>query len=174
MCASACFFVFVGGIHRKYDLEGLFGGPALGVHRPYLRETSLKALSSDQALAAANQNRTMVEAYLKEMGIPQKYADQMFLVSKDEVKWISEREFDADFEGFIPELKDWVDAKCDDRTEVEKKIWKQLEHTSSSQQTSSEKIMMGAIMEKMLKKYKCEVKERGALAFRAILGQLKQ
>ena len=43
----------------------------------------------------------------------------MFSVPKDEIRWISNDDFEADFNGFIPELKDWVDARCDKRTDIE-------------------------------------------------------
>jgi hypothetical protein len=81
MCASACFFVFVAGIERGPVL----GEPILGIHRPYLSESDLKALSSDKAIATANRTRATVENYLREMGVPAKYLDQMFSIPKDEV-----------------------------------------------------------------------------------------
>lgn len=46
------------------------------------------------------------------MGVPTKYTDQMFSVSKDEIRWIANDELEADFEGFIPELRDWIGARC--------------------------------------------------------------
>ena len=119
MCASACFFVFVAGIHREVggwllDLE-----PVLGIHRPYLSENDLREMSSDKAIAAGGRARAIVEDYLKEMGVPAKYADQMYSVPKDEVRWINKDEFEADFNGFISGLKDWVDARCNKWTDVE-------------------------------------------------------
>jgi hypothetical protein len=107
MCASSCFFVFVAGVFRSSDI----GDAILGIHRPYLSEDELKALSSDQAITTARQGRTIVESYLKEMGVPANYAEKMFSVGRDDVRWISNDDFEADFQGFIPELKDWADAK---------------------------------------------------------------
>ena len=57
------------------------------------------------------------------MGVPAKYGDMMFAVPKNEVRWIGEADFRA-IEGVIPELKDWLAAKCDERTDVEKALWK--------------------------------------------------
>jgi hypothetical protein len=117
MCASACFFAFVGGVDRDADQSGL--PPILSIHRPYLSPERLKELTGGQAIATGNLTRETVEKYLKEMGVPTKYIDQMFSIPKDQILWISQDDFDADFSGFIPSLRDWVDAKCK-LTDVEK------------------------------------------------------
>jgi hypothetical protein len=150
MCASACFFVFVAGVDRANDrdsyhvkLDDRDRYPAiLGIHRPYLSENELKALSGDQAIAAGGQIRATVQSYLKEMGVSGKYADQMFSIRKDDVRWIGTRDFEADFDGVVPELRDWLDAKCGDkRTGAEKAVWETLKHKFPSQLTAAEKIV---------------------------------
>jgi hypothetical protein len=98
----------------------------IGLHRPYLSDSDLRKLSGDQAIASADRIRTAVESYLKEMGVPAKYADMMFAAPKDEVRWIGSADFKRDLEGIISELKDWVAAKCDTRTDVEKALWKKM------------------------------------------------
>jgi hypothetical protein len=123
MCASACFFIFVAGVKRTWDEPG---DPILGIHRPYLSDSDLKSLSGDQAITSAHQVRTTVENYLKEMGVTAKYADMMFSVPKDKVRWVGNADFKADLAGIIPEIKDWLAARCDKRTDVEKAIWEKL------------------------------------------------
>jgi hypothetical protein len=123
MCASACFFMFVAGIDRERDIFR----PVLGIHRPYLSEADLKRLSGNQVIASAGQMRTVVEDYLKEMGVPAKYADLMFSIPKDQVRPIDENDFESDFEGYIPELRDWLEAKCNNLTDVEKVVSKGIE-----------------------------------------------
>ena len=118
LCASACFFISIAGIDRYSSL----GKSILGIHRPYMSNTDLKTLSAKQAMASAAQVRTVIDAYLKEMGVPSKYADLMFSIPKDQVQWINEADFEADFAGVIPELKDWIDSQCDKRTDVEKRL----------------------------------------------------
>jgi len=54
------------------------------------------------------------------MDVPTKYVELMFATPKDQIRWITGAEFESDLEGFIPELKDWVDARCDKLTDVEK------------------------------------------------------
>jgi hypothetical protein len=138
MCVSACFFIFVAGIDRERDIYA----PILGIHRPYLSEIDLKNLSGDQAIASAGQMRTFVEAYLKEMGVPEKYSDLMFSIPKDQVRLIHEDEFESDFEGYIPELRVWLEAKCNKMTDVEKVVTSVIEgkrkRGKSSQKAKSE------------------------------------
>lgn len=120
MCASACFFIFVVGIDREgVDIWHIWQ-PVLGIHRPYLSEADLKRLSGNQAIASAGQIRTVVEDYLKEIGVSAKYADLMFSIPKDQVRFVDAHDFKSDFEGYIPELRDWLDAKCNKLTDVEK------------------------------------------------------
>jgi hypothetical protein len=113
-CASACFFAFVGGISRMSDL----GRPILGIHRPFLSEMDLQKLSPDEAMSDGYTTRKIVDSYLKEMSVPQSYSERMFSVSPDQVEWISEDEFQKDFEGVIPELRGWMTAKAN--SEIEK------------------------------------------------------
>jgi hypothetical protein len=70
LCASACFFIFVAGTSRSSDELDVDENVILGIHRPYLTDTELRALSSDQAIASASRVRDVVEGYLKAMGVP--------------------------------------------------------------------------------------------------------
>ncbi len=108
-CASACFFLFVAGIHRSSDdLE-----PAvLGIHRPFIEDNELKRLDRQQAISAEERTRTTVVRYLQAMDVPPKYAEDMYSVPKDMIQWIRQDEFESDFNGFIPGLRTFVDAKC--------------------------------------------------------------
>jgi hypothetical protein len=116
-CASACFFIFVAGIHRRTDHSG---EAILGIHRPSLSPDELKRLSFDQAAAADNQTRRIVENYLNAMDAPAKYATNMYAVPMRKIEWIRFDEFQADFRGFIPQVAAWADAKCGDRSDAEK------------------------------------------------------
>jgi hypothetical protein len=161
MCVSACFFVFVAGVKRFVDSPS--GQAILGVHRPYLSESDLQALSSDQAITSANRTRAIVEIYLREMGVPLKYLDEMFSVSKDSIYWISRDEIRADFSGFIPELRDWVDARCDNRSQAERTIW----NKPYNERTPAERAIIGKILEKVSERVSCETKLQETLSFDA-------
>ena len=158
MCASACFFVFVGGIYKDTALGAL--PPILGIHRPYVASEQLKELTGGQAIAAADLTRATVENYLKEMDVPTKYIDQMFSVPKDQILWLSEDDFDNDFRGFIPSLRDWVDAKCK-LTDVEKIALEAIRKKTSNKRTQAE-----WDVEKLLNKKQWDCEQQATLDLR--------
>jgi len=118
LCASACFFIYVSGIYRNLNWVG-----RLGVHRPIQLEGNARTLTSDESLKANWFVRETVKNYLKDMDVPDKYVDVVFSVPPTEIRWITQNEFDLDLRGFIPELKNWVGAKCDPHTSGEKIIF---------------------------------------------------
>jgi hypothetical protein len=164
MCASACFFIFVAGIHRSSDDLG----PAiLGIHRPSLSESELKRLSLDEATAVDDRTRTTVENYLKKMDVPTKYAEDMYSVPKGKIRWVRNDEFEADFGGFIPELRDWVEARCGNSTDVENRNSEGLKYETHTQQSAAERIMRDMSMKKYEAQLDCEKKLQDELALRA-------
>jgi len=98
MCASACFFIFVAGVHRSSDDRG---PPLLGIHRPSLAKNDLSGLNIGQAATADDRARATIVSYLKLMGVPSKYAEDMYSVPKDRIRWIRYDEFQTDFNGFV-------------------------------------------------------------------------
>ena len=104
MCASACFFVFIAGIYRD--------GFALGIHQPYMSQQEIERLSSEEAERRASGVRALVEWYLIKMGVPVKYADEMYAVPKESMRWLTPDEIEADFHGFIPQVRAWVQMQC--------------------------------------------------------------
>ncbi len=155
MCASACFFIFVAGVERTADL----GSDAiLGIHKPYLSASDLKIQSGDQAITSANQVRTIVENYLKEMGVPTKYADLMFSTPKDKVRWVGNADFNADLEGVIPALRDWLAARCDKRTDVEKAMWEKMmtDRRPIGQYSAAERSIADMMQKKMREVSDCD------------------
>jgi hypothetical protein len=95
---------------------------------------------------------------LKEMGVPAKYSDLMFSIPGDQMRWIDEADFDADFYGLIPELRDWMNAKCDSRTDVEKKLGDVLDDKRKRGQdfTPEEQSMWGMLLQKLKNQVECE------------------
>jgi hypothetical protein len=160
MCASACFFISVSGIER----EPTVGKVILGIHRPYMSDSDLKTLSANQAIESATQVRTIVEKYLKEMGVPAKYADLMFSISRDQVRWLDEADFQADFSGIIPELKDWMNAKCDNEIDADKRLWKIFDAKVARRETftAAEEVIRETLGQKLKQRVECEgqVKDR--------------
>jgi hypothetical protein len=45
------------------------------------------------------------------MVIPAKYAEMMYSDPGHRIRWIRNDEFEADLDGFIPQVRNWVDAR---------------------------------------------------------------
>ena len=99
-CSSACFFIYVSGVYRSLGWVG-----RLGIHRPTQLESEANKLDVDQATNLAWRVRGFVKKYLEDMNVPDKYVDLMYSVPPNEVRWISQSEFDSDIEGFVPDAK---------------------------------------------------------------------
>ena len=155
MCASACFFIFVAGIDRERDIDA----PILGTHRPYISEIDLKRLSGNQVIVSAGQTRALIDDYLKEMGVPAKYGDLMFSIPKDQLRFIREDDFETDFEGYIPELRDWLDAKCNMLTDFEKAVSKSINRKKRRKEKlgEDEERMNRMLGERNLQQGECEL-----------------
>ena len=121
-CSSACFFIYVSGVYRNLGWVG-----RLGIHRPMQLESEANKLDVDQATNLAWRVRGFVKKYLEDMNIPDKYVDLMYSVPPNEVRWISQSEFDSDIGGFVPDAKRWLSAKCNLQTKDEaaetRKCW---------------------------------------------------
>jgi hypothetical protein len=116
VCASACFFIFVAGVHRITITDFDDDVPYLGVHRPFLTAEDLAALTANDAIESASQLRLFVETYLKDMDVPAKYVELIFSVPNEQIRWITGAEFHSDLAGYIPGLKEWIEVVCDRAT----------------------------------------------------------
>lgn len=158
MCASACFMIFVAGVERGVGYRSHAGKPILGIHRPYLSEAELKSMSGKDAMTSSTNTRAVVERYFKEMSVPAKYADMVFSIPKDQILWLNPNDVQVDLAGFIPELKDWVDAKCDSRTDIEKTLSRTLEAKLNNYEAFSreEESLQDMLNDKDMKRSDCE------------------
>jgi hypothetical protein len=106
-CASACFFIYVAGVYRHLNWTG-----RLGYHRPIELESEASKLDVDQALNRTWRVRQLIQKYLADMDVPDKYIDLIYSVPFNEVHWVTQNEFDSDLQGLVPEAKAWIGAKC--------------------------------------------------------------
>ena len=124
-CASACFFIYVAGVYRSLPWVG-----RLGIHRPIQLESNAAKLDVDQTINITWQVRALIKKYLEEMNVPDKYVDLMYAVPHNEVRWVTQSEFDSDIAGFVPDAKQWLAAKCQLRNKSDdletRKCWTQF------------------------------------------------
>jgi hypothetical protein len=111
-CVSACFLLYVAGVYRDFIWAG-----RLGIHHPIQRKP-VGATEKDASIAAVDM-RNKLKAYFEEMNVPNKYLDLMYSVPPNEVRWITQSEFNADLKGYIPEVQALLDAKCNSRLGAE-------------------------------------------------------
>jgi len=131
-CASACFFIYVSGVYRSLGWVG-----RLGIHRPIQLESNARKLDVDQTINLTWQVRGLITKYLEEMNIPDKYVDLMYAVPHNEVRWITQSEFDSDIAGFVPDAKQLLSSKCHLQSKADeaetRKCWTQFKTQLSNE-----------------------------------------
>ena len=105
ICTSACFLIYVAGIRRNLNGVG-----RLGIHEPIVEAEPW--ISADVVNVANIKMRNEIKRYFEKMNVPEKYADLMYSVPANRVRWITQDEFDADLKGYVPAIKDLIEAKC--------------------------------------------------------------
>lgn len=103
-CASACFLIFVAGVNRH--------GSHLGIHRVFPSHDSLKFMTPDEAAVVSGKATNAVSAYLAEMGVPIHFIQRLMVIPSNKIEWVSEEDISRYFSGYIPQLSEWVAAKC--------------------------------------------------------------
>ena len=88
----------------------------LGIHQPYMSPTELERISAGEASRRTGNVKAAVALFLKRMGVPPAYLEEMYEVPKEKVRWLTEDEIRTDFQGFVPEVREWVQAQCGDGT----------------------------------------------------------
>jgi hypothetical protein len=85
-CASACSFIFAGGVVRS-----VFG--KIGIHRPALaalpQHTDMKSIKQ-----FADASATELRAYVAEMNVSERLIGDMFVVPPEKIRWLSRKELD--------------------------------------------------------------------------------
>ena len=109
-CTSACFLIFISGIYRD--------GHGIGIHRPFMSQADRERLAPEDQVRAANGVRAVVEHFVRRMGVPRRYVDEMYAMPSDRMRWITDDEIEADFKGFVPSVREWVKTQCGDEAET--------------------------------------------------------
>ena len=112
-CTSACFLLYVAGVYRDFIWAG-----RLGIHHPRLEYKPIGATEKDLSRGMVDL-RNKIKLYFEEMNVPNKYLDLMYSVPPNEIRWITQGEFNADLNGYIPEVRLLLDARCNARVGAE-------------------------------------------------------
>lgn len=109
-CASACFLIYVGGADRRLIWAG-----RLGIHQPRIEHKPAGA-TDDEVLIATGSAHIAIKNYFARMNVPEKYLDIMYSVPPNEVRWLTQAEYDHDLKGYVPELRELLENKCQFRS----------------------------------------------------------
>ncbi|MFN7904422.1 MAG: hypothetical protein ACK5P5_04505 [Pseudobdellovibrionaceae bacterium] len=112
ICASACFFIHIGGQHR--------GGNFLAVHRPYFSKGKFGQLSESESRKKFEQLQATAKDYMKEMGVPQSTIEDVVGTPSDKALILDEKTIKIYFWGSRPARHEWLLNKCSELGGYEK------------------------------------------------------
>lgn len=104
VCASACFLIYAGGLPREVSYVLL--------HRPFVNPSVNSRMSYDESIRVASEARKEVAEYLREMGIPDRYANIVFSTPSNAAAHVPLNDMRHAFAGYPPEVEEWLMAKC--------------------------------------------------------------
>jgi hypothetical protein len=112
-CASACFFIHIGGTGR--------GGTFLAVHRPYFDKGEFGNLSEEDAKKAFDALQDSARAYMEEMGVPKHIQEDVLGTPSDRVLILDDKTIKTYFWGDLPYRDEWMKNKCSRPSDQESK-----------------------------------------------------
>ena len=110
-CASACFFIHIGGIHR--------GGTFLAVHRPYFGKGNFGKLSQADAKKAFDALQDSARDYMQEMGVPKHIQEDVLGTPSDRALILDEKTVKTYFWLELPYRHEWTKNRCSRLSESE-------------------------------------------------------
>jgi len=103
-CASAGFFIHIGGIHR--------GGTYLAVHRPFFEKGKFGSLSQAEAKKEFEKLQQSSRAYMKEMGVPRHIQEDVLGTPSDKILVLDEKTVKTHFWLELPYRHEWIKNRC--------------------------------------------------------------
>lgn len=112
ICASACFFIHIGGISRS-------GRAFLGVHRPYFAKGKFGKLSMQNAQIEFDRLQNEARKYMVEMGVPAHVQEDVLGTSSDKLIVLDDMTVSTYFTQDLPYRYEWLKNKCAVLTDAE-------------------------------------------------------
>jgi ATP-dependent protease ClpP protease subunit len=88
-CISACVLILAGAVDRQIGSTGV-----VGIHRPYLGTTPQQRLTTDQVRDAYTRMLQDIRAYLREMNVSERLADDMLAIEPERVHILTQAELE--------------------------------------------------------------------------------
>lgn len=153
-CYSACFLIWVSGIHR------VGGRGRLGVHRPRFDQEYFANLSAKEADAQYKRLLQELRAYMKTMDVPESIIERVFSISSGDLHVLTNEEFFLLWgrDGYVPSISEWLYSKCGEITEQE---WADLEDLNAQAGTRTlsraEQFYRKSLQEKVMQVWPCRL-----------------
>lgn len=155
-CASACFFIHIGGIHR--------GGTFLAVHRPYFVKGKFGKLSQAEAKKAFDALQNSARDYMQEMGVPKHIQEDVLGTPSDRALILDEKTVKTYFWGELPYRHEWTKNRCTrlseseaERDESYSRRLLRARTASNADLSKSEWADLGALQKKKKEELDCAV-----------------
>jgi len=103
-CASACFFIHIGGISR--------GGTYLAVHRPYFATNKFGELSVVEAKKEFDTLQNSARKYMGTMNVPEHIQEDVLGTPSDRILILSDKTIKTYFWLDLPYRHEWLMNKC--------------------------------------------------------------
>jgi hypothetical protein len=155
-CASACFFIHIGGAHK--------GGTFLAVHRPYFEKGEFGNLSEEEAKKAFDALQDSARAYMEEMGVPKHIQEDVLGTPSDRILILDDKTIKTYFWGGLPYLDEWKKNKCSRLSDQESKRMRiyssrmaSSKPTSTAELSKQEWADFGTLQKKQQEEMDCEI-----------------
>jgi hypothetical protein len=133
ICASACFFAWLGGVSRM--------GERIGLHRPFPSVTEMRKMSPVEADQLYHDLSAKILAYLSEMGAAPHWLIDMIRIPSNDLYVIPYEQLKTELEGGgehhlipdIPSISQWKFSRC---SGLSAKEWDELQGLWSSDKLS--------------------------------------
>jgi len=142
ICASACFFVYIGGVERA--------GGYIAVHRPHFVKGKFGKLTLAEAKNKFNQLQLRAKNYMKGMGIVDKIQITVLGTASDDIALLSKTEIRRHLSGKLPARHEWLRNKCSELSPIERR------KLNSFSKAASEYKLKKKLRRKRLKEEICE------------------
>lgn len=103
-CASAGFFVHIGGVNRE--------GSYLAVHRPYFASGKFGELDQNEARRVFDALQAGASRYMEEMGVPRYVQEDVLGTPSERALLLDDKTVRTYFTGPLPYLHEWRRNRC--------------------------------------------------------------
>lgn len=109
VCASSCVIVAMAGVERAFWLHK---GGGLGLHRPYIQNSSIQNISPSSLAEAQNQVMRSVREYFVGEGMSQRLIEEMMNRSSKDIYWVTTQDVLLDFPHTSVWYEEMLIAQC--------------------------------------------------------------